>query len=292
MPNQKPTPNQKPITNPELVEALKALHQENTPQNQGKVLGLVVERAVFLTPAVVTPAPQQPGQADSARKQATIQFQLITTKDGRPFFPAFTDAEELRKFAGQKPVQSVVLRFDDYVSLIQRNEKACGFVVNPLGLSLTLDRKTVESLAAKKKEVAQLRQQRQQQAAYSQETIEKDAQVMVGDPDEVPQAMLDAVAQMAQGREDIRTLWLRQMIRPDGTPSLIIVVDHTGAQARPSPLRPAPRGHDPLRHQLCRGRHRGSGTLLPAGGVNFSLSEGSPLLFEPSPGGRLTGGPV
>ena len=230
MPNQKPTPNQKPITNPELVEALKALHQENTPQNQGKVLGLVVERAVFLTPAVVTPAPQQPGQADSARKQATIQFQLITTKDGRPFFPAFTDAEELRKFAGQKPVQSVLLRFDDYVSLLQRNEKACGFVVNPLGLSLTLDRKTVESLAAKKKEVAQLRQQRQQ-AAYSQETIEKDAQVMVGDPDEVPQAMLDAVAQMAQGREDIRTLWLRQMIRPDGTPSLIIVVDHTGAQA-------------------------------------------------------------
>ena len=199
MPNQNPNPNQKPITNPELVEALKALHQENTPQNQGKVLGLVVERAVFLTPAVVTPAPQQPGQADSARKQATIQFQLITTKDGRPFFPAFTDAEELRKFAGQKPVQSVVLRFDDYVSLIQRNEKACGFVVNPLGLSLTLDRKTVESLAAKKKEVAQL--------------------------------MLDAVAQMAQGREDIRTLWLRQMIRPDGTPSLIIVVDHTGAQA-------------------------------------------------------------
>ena len=39
------------------------------------------------------------------------------------------------------------------------------------------------------------------------------------------------VSQMAQGRQDIRTLWLRQMIRPDGTPSLIIVVDHTGTQA-------------------------------------------------------------
>ena len=235
MPNQKPTPNQKPITNPELVEALKALHQENTPQNQGKVLGLVVERAVFLTPAVVTPAPQQPGQADSARKQATIQFQLITTKDGRPFFPAFTDMEELRKFTGERKIQSVVLRFDDYVALVERNEKACGFVVNPMGLSLTLDRKTVANLAVKKKEVNELRRKRQeeqkQQAAYSQETIEKDTQVMVGDPDEVPQAMLDAVAQMAQGREDIRTLWLRQMIRPDGTPSLIIVVDHTGAQA-------------------------------------------------------------
>ena len=28
----------KPIENPELVAALAALHQENTPQNQGRVL--------------------------------------------------------------------------------------------------------------------------------------------------------------------------------------------------------------------------------------------------------------
>ena len=228
MPNAKQTPNEKKaITNPELVEALKALHQENTPQNQNRVLELVLNRAVFLTPAVVTPAPQQPGQENSPRKQATIQFQLINTKDGRPFFPAFTDLDELRKLSGQKPVQSVVLRFDDYVSLVERNEKACGLVVNPLGLSLTLDRKTLNTLAARKKELAQ---QRQQQAAYSQETVEKDTQVMVGDPDEVPREMLDAVSQMAQSRADIRRLWLRQMVRQDGVQSYIIVVDHTGKQ--------------------------------------------------------------
>lgn len=39
MPNQKPTPNQKPITNPELVEALKALHQENTPRTRARSWG-------------------------------------------------------------------------------------------------------------------------------------------------------------------------------------------------------------------------------------------------------------
>ena len=230
MPNQKPTPNQKPITNPELVEALKVLHQENTPLNQGRVLELVLNHAVFLAPAVVTPAPVPPGQAPSAKRQANIQFQLINTKDGRPFFPAFTDVEELRKLTGQKPSQSIALRFDDYVNLVARNEKACGMVVNPLGLSLTLDRKTLESLAQKKKELAQ-RQQQPQQPAYSQETIEKDTQVMVGDPDEIPQAMLDAVCELAQSRPDIRTLWLRQMVRADGVQSLIIVVDHTGTQA-------------------------------------------------------------
>ena len=34
-----PTPiNPKTVTNPELVQALAKLHQENTPQNQGVVL--------------------------------------------------------------------------------------------------------------------------------------------------------------------------------------------------------------------------------------------------------------
>ncbi len=237
MPDTKPTPNPKnvkPITNPELLEALKVLHQESTPLNQGRVLDLVLNRAVFLAPAVVTPAPQQPGQDPSAPRRTAIQFQLITTKDGRPFFPAFTDMEELRKFTGERKIQSVVLRFDDYVALVERNEKACGFVVNPMGLSLTLDRKTVANLAVKKKEVNELRRKRQeeqkQQPAYSQETIEKDTQVMVGDPDQVPQEMLDAVTAAARQRQDIRTLWLRQMVRQDGVQSLIIVVDHTGKQ--------------------------------------------------------------
>ena len=228
MPEQKHTPNGKPITNPELVSALQTLHQENTPYNQGKVLELVLNHAVFLAPAVVTPIPQKGGQSSGGKRQANIQFQLINTKDGRPFFPAFTDLDELRKLSGQKQVQSIALRFDDYVSLVARNEKACGLVINPLGLSLTLDRKMLEGLAAKKKELAQRRQAGQ--PAYSQETMEKDTQVMVGDPDEIPQEMLEAVIQAAENHPEIRTLWLRQMIRPDGTPSLIIVVDHTGVQ--------------------------------------------------------------
>ena len=78
----------KPIENPELVEALAALHQENTPQNQGRVLELVLHHAVLLTPAVVTPPPQaQQGGTAAADQKTAIQFQLITTKDGRPFFP-------------------------------------------------------------------------------------------------------------------------------------------------------------------------------------------------------------
>ena len=68
----------KPIENPELVEALAALHQENTPQNQGRVLELVLHHAVLLTPAVVTPPPQaQQGGTAAADQKTAIQFQLI-----------------------------------------------------------------------------------------------------------------------------------------------------------------------------------------------------------------------
>ena len=66
----------------------------------------------------------------------------------------------------------------------------------------------------------------------TEETVEKDTQVMVGDPVQVPDGLLEAVCQLAAQREDIRTLWLRQMVRQDGVQSLIIVVDHTGDQAQ------------------------------------------------------------
>ena len=116
----------KPIENPELVEALAALHQENTPQNQGRVLELVLHHAVFLAPAVVTPPPQaQQGNKAAADQKTAIQFQLITTKDGRPFFPAFTDWTELRKFCGPKQQQTLLLRFDDYVAMPRRRNSAC-----------------------------------------------------------------------------------------------------------------------------------------------------------------------
>lgn len=198
----------KPIENPELVEALAALHQENTPQNQGRVLELVLHHAVLLAPAVVTPPPQaQQGGTAAADQKTAIQFQLITTKDGRPFFPAFTDWTELRKFCGPKQQQTLLLRFDDYVAMLQRNDKAHGFVINPMGLSLTLDRGTVMSLFKKKQEVLQRAQAKAAQGpAFTEETVEKDTQVMVGDPVQVPDGLLEAVCQLAAQREDIRTL--------------------------------------------------------------------------------------
>ena len=53
---------------------------------------------------------------------------------------------------------------------------------------------------------------------------------MVGDPEEEPEELLDAVSDLAAKREDIQRLWLREMVRQDGMKRYIIVVDHTGVQ--------------------------------------------------------------
>ena len=146
----------KPIENPELVAALAALHQENTPQNQGRVLELVLHHAVLLAPAVVTPPPQPQQDGEAVMEQKTsIQFQLITTKDGRPFFPAFTGWEELRKLCGPKNQQTVVLTFDHYAGMVLRDCRAAGFVVDPMGACLTFDRNMMEHLVQRKQEMGE-----------------------------------------------------------------------------------------------------------------------------------------
>lgn len=208
----------KKLSNPQLVEAMKQLHQENTPLNQGKVLDMVLNHAAFLAPVMVAPIPDGPQKGKNA-----IRFQLTTNKDGQAFFPAFTDWEELSKFSKAADQKVVMLRFDNYAHMVLQDQRVAGLVINPMGLSLTLDRNNIDRLAKKKAELAQ---------GYAQEQVEKDTQVMVGDPEEEPEELLDAVCAAAREREDIQRLWLRQMVRQDGAERYLIVVEHTGEQAQ------------------------------------------------------------
>lgn len=82
----------KPIVNPRLSEALAALHRENTPANQDRALRELMTQAHLLAPVVLTPAPPPAVSGQTTLEQNTaIQFQLISSQEGRPFFPAFTN---------------------------------------------------------------------------------------------------------------------------------------------------------------------------------------------------------
>lgn len=212
----------KPVTNPVLSQELEQLHRENTPANQDRVLDEVVLRAHFLAPVVLGPQAQQ---APGGEKTA-VQFQLITAQDGRAFLPAFTDWPQLRKLCGPKDQKTVVLTFDDYAALLAGDKECAGFVVNPFGCPLTLDRELVANLAKKKRDRGQPFQ-----------TLPKGTKVLLGAPAHWPQDLADALSRAAGELPDVKGLYLRTMSRPGQLqPSYLVVVDHTGARESLFPL--------------------------------------------------------
>ena len=204
----------KPIKNPILLQALEALHKNNTPENQNKVLDEIMMRAHFLAPIQTAP-----GKDPEVGK--VVQFQLIASQDGRHFFPAFTDWNELRKLCGPKDQKTVILSFDDYASMLAADKRADGFVVNPLGTPLTLERSFVAALA----------KQKQEKMGYTHQTISKNTKVLLSDPEEYPQALVDALRLAAAPLAEVDKLYLRLMTRPgQSLSSYLIIVEHSGTQ--------------------------------------------------------------
>lgn len=205
----------KPIENPLLLRALELLHQNNTPTNQNTVLDEIMMRAHFLAPVEITPS-------KDSHSEDMVQFQLISSQDGRNFFPAFTDWNELRKLCGPKDQKTVVLTFDDYAAMLAGDGRAAGFVVNPFGgTPLTLDRDFVTSLA----------KQKQEQAGYSHQTISKNTKVLLSDPEDYPQELVDALRLAVAPLAAVDKLYLRLMTRPgQSLSSYLIVVEHSGQQ--------------------------------------------------------------
>lgn len=125
-----------PVTNPVLKEAISRLHKgEHAREHQMVTLHMLLQ-AQLLAPVSIEPG----------KETTQIQFQLITTADGRAFFPAFTDLDELKKGFPNENQQTVVLPFADYARMILRDKAAVGLVVNPFGDSLTLEQPLVEFL--------------------------------------------------------------------------------------------------------------------------------------------------
>jgi len=203
-----------PVTNPELKAALERMHRENVRENQDKALELLLQ-AHLLAPVTIDPPPEGADEEGRTqlKKDTKIQFQLLSTQDERVFFPAFTDWEELRRLCGPKNQQTLVLTFADYVPMVLRDGSAAGLVVNPFGDSLTLERPMVEYLAGR--------------AGLLRQKIEKDTQVMLGQPAQWPEKLVRALERQCADLPEVNRLWLRLMVK-EGERSYLLVVDHTG----------------------------------------------------------------
>ena len=97
--------NNKKITNPELLEAIEEMQQNNNQDTVNHMIDCVMS-AHFITPGVVS-KPRNVAKTDQngatvMQQETQVQFQLIENNNKEKFFPAFTDEDEKLKWEGAK----------------------------------------------------------------------------------------------------------------------------------------------------------------------------------------------
>ena len=82
-----------PIVNPELKNAIDQLRQNNSMETQN-ALTEALKTAKLLSPVIIEGDMVKDEMGRMTLKPNQVKFLLINAKDGKTFFPAFTDIEE------------------------------------------------------------------------------------------------------------------------------------------------------------------------------------------------------
>ena len=136
------------IDNTELVEAIKEMRQNFTPENQNKVVNLAL-KATFFVPGYIDKKTELVKGADNrmsfSDKQA-VKFLLISNAEKVNFFPAYTDRELLKGFKTDQPYQGFAMKFADLANLTEQTSNIEGFIINPDTEKLPFNRMILEKI--------------------------------------------------------------------------------------------------------------------------------------------------
>ena len=119
------------ISNPMLIGAMELVKKNKSPENL-KVFMDELLHAKLLSPVVITPPPavDENGKA-KLTKENKISVPMLSGPDGKKFFMAFTDMNEVKKLKAEN-LNIFGFNFQDYAMMIaQADDKCDGLVLNP-----------------------------------------------------------------------------------------------------------------------------------------------------------------
>lgn len=217
----------KPLENPILSSMLVKLGEVKAQGNGARyndcmndIAREVALNARFLTVIGIDDSAVQDNGDGSAvfKKDSSIILESLTAADGKHFFPAFTDWNELRKSERYRNnnIKTLILSFDDYVALTQNNDY--GLVINPFSDNVVFSKENIVHM----KEVKD-----NSQKGVHKQVIEKDTTVKIGIPENYPHIMVDAIARRANYMPEVKAIWLKLMIK-EGEKSYLLIVDFVG----------------------------------------------------------------
>lgn len=215
-----------PAFNPELKKSIAALRTENTPKMLNAVINELV-KSPLLTPAVFdlqgAPAPK-PGPDGRVQlpKNTKISLVMINSKEGKHYYLAFSDwdaVHEWQKTAAGQGRQIMMLRFDDFANMLQKNKEASGLVVNPGENSLRLEAPLIESVKKQKDTMAKIREA--QEAAR----IHPGDKVTIVEPTVLADALVDPICEVLAQAPGVGSAYLQIMIVNETRKCYLLVLD-------------------------------------------------------------------
>lgn len=216
----------KPVTNPDFVLAMKTMKDNNTGENQDHMIDEMM-KAHFITPAIISPQPDQEKESQEVvlKEKTTISFHIIQNTENQNFFMAFTDWEELRKWQDNENQQVIIVTFDDLAGMILNEASdSSGYVINPFGESVIFTRPMVEALKIEKERRANINPAENE---VIEQVIEKDTQVLLGEPKDYPHQMMDAISTQLKKIKQVEAGYMRLMVK-DSEESYLMILDFQG----------------------------------------------------------------
>ena len=215
-----------PAYNPELKKSIAVLRGENSPKNLNAVINELV-KSPLLTPALFdlqgAPAPK-PGPDGRVQlpKNAKISMVMLNTKDGKHYYLAFSDwdaVHEWQKTAAAQGRQIMMLRFDDFANMLQKNKEASGIILNPGENSLRLEAPLIESVKKQKDTMAQMLK------AQEEAKIHPGDKVTIVEPTILPDGLVDPICNVLAQAPGVGSAYLQIMIVNETRKCYLLVLD-------------------------------------------------------------------
>jgi len=195
-----------------LVTAMDNFFNEKNAVNELIMIQKITE-AHFLTPIILD------GKVEDGvlKEGATISFKLIENNANDAFFLAFTDWDELGKWSTAKE-ETLICTYDDLKTMVLNDpDRIKGFVINPFGQNVVITPELINYIAQR----------------TSQIVIEKDTPILLGQPAEYPQEMVNALKVFFREEQpEVESAYLFLAHKEgDEKPNLLLIIDFKGEQA-------------------------------------------------------------
>ena len=201
------------IKNPEFLEAMKKVREDNSEANMLEVLTHAV-KAKFILPV----------DGDVNDK---LRFHAVSGKDGKIYQVVYSDTMSFNMAFINKKQNGMVAGFMDLADMVlAENSKINGFVINPGTTELLFGEDMVRTIIEQlEKEGVNVKRA----AEIAKEEAPKPASVKVGDPQRMPDGLGNAVIDFGAKHDEVFRVFV-QLLQRDGNDKLewLFIVDHAG----------------------------------------------------------------